>query len=191
MTETTGLALLRKPFTEETWLPIRGFETMYSVSHLGRVRSERRLRKGKAGSPTLVPEKILRSVKNRDGHLRVALCDGATKRTVFVHALVLEAHVALRPEGMQACHNNGDPSDNRVSNLRWGTPESNQRDRIAHGTSCRGSGNACAKLSEAQVLAIRADSRKHADIAADHNVSRAAIGLVRSRKTWAHLGEQQ
>ena len=35
-----------------------------------------------------------------------------------VHRLVLEAFVGPNPPGLECCHNNGDPSDNRVENLR-------------------------------------------------------------------------
>jgi hypothetical protein len=38
---------------------------------------------------------------------------------------------------MQACHNNGQPGDPALSNLRWDTPEGNMRDQYLHGTRMR------------------------------------------------------
>jgi len=38
---------------------------------------------------------------------------------------------------MQACHNNGQPGDPALSNLRWDTPEGNTRDQYLHGTRMR------------------------------------------------------
>ncbi|AEK09646.1 HNH endonuclease [Mycobacterium phage Mozy] len=67
----------------------------------------------------------------RVGHQCVGLAD---RRKSLVHVLVLEAFVGPRPEGMNACHNNGIPNDNRVENLRWDTPSENNRDLIRHGT---------------------------------------------------------
>jgi hypothetical protein len=40
---------------------------------------------------------------------------------VTIHGAVLEAFVGPRPEGMEACHNNGNPAANRLENLRWDT----------------------------------------------------------------------
>jgi hypothetical protein len=175
----------------EEWRTITGFNGAYSVSSLGRVRSEHRTRRGKSGAPTPVPQRILRAQQNRDGHMRVVLCAPGGKTTAFVHALVLTAHVGPRPAGHQACHRNGDASDNRVENLRWGTAASNQQDRIAHGTTSRGASNGSAKLTEEQVRAIRADSRKHADIAAELGVARTTVGLVKAGKSWTHIGDSQ
>lgn len=37
------------------------------------------------------------------------------------------------PDGMEACHNNGDQLDNRIENLRWDTHSANIYDQVAHG----------------------------------------------------------
>ena len=182
----TGLDLLRE---FERWLPVVGYEGLYSVSDRGRVRSEARHRAGKAGKPVSVRERILLATPTRDGHLRVRLCDGATKISTAVHHLVLSAFVGPRPLGMQACHNDGAPSHNAINNLRWDTPKSNQMDRKRHGTSSAGEKNGAAKLTAAEVSAIRSDGRKYYVIANDHGVSRSTIGLVKAGKTWSHLGE--
>jgi hypothetical protein len=55
-------------------------------------------------------------------------------KSARVHNLVLEAFCGPRPEGYVACHNNGDPHDNRVENLRWDTYSSNNRDLVKHNT---------------------------------------------------------
>lgn len=172
---------------QEMWLPVRGLEGKYSVSSKGRVRSEKRTRLGKGDKPVAVNERILLQATSRSGHMRVRLCGNGEKRMFFVHSLVLEAHVCERPAGFQACHNDGEPANNRVSNLRWGTAKSNQNDRVAHGTSSRGDGNGAARLTETQVRDIREDFRKHYEIAESYGVDRSTIGLIKSRKTWSHV----
>jgi len=51
-----------------------------------------------------------------------------------VHRLVLEAFIGPAPKGTICCHNDGDPTNNRLENLRWDTHSSNTRDAIRHGT---------------------------------------------------------
>lgn len=55
-----------------------------------------------------------------------------TKRTV--HSLVALAFIGPRPHGYEVCHNNGNPLDNRVDNLRYGTSADNKLDQVRHGT---------------------------------------------------------
>ena len=60
-----------------------------------------------------------------------------------------------RPKSAECCHNDGDCTNNHVSNLRYDTRSSNQMDRADHGTSNRGRRNGHAKLTAAQALKIR------------------------------------
>jgi hypothetical protein len=75
-------------------------------------------------------------------------------KVYLVHRLVLESFVGPCPEGMEACHNDGDVLNNRLSNLRWDTRQSNQFDRYKHGTDQCGEKNASSKLTRDQVLEI-------------------------------------
>jgi hypothetical protein len=64
------------------------------------------------------------------------------------------------PPGMEACHNNGDPTDNRLCNLRWDTHANNEADKIRHGTyfiraRLKGERNGNSKLTEEEVRLIR------------------------------------
>ena len=55
-------------------------------------------------------------------------------KTVRLHRLVLEAFVGPCPAGMEVCHNDGDPTNNRLSNLRCDTHRNNMLDMHGHGT---------------------------------------------------------
>lgn len=81
-------------------------------------------------------------------------------RKYRVHRLVLEAFVGPCPPGMECCHNNGNPADNRLENLRWDTRSANCLDAVQHGTSPGltsryGESNPSAKLTLDQVQMIR------------------------------------
>jgi hypothetical protein len=55
-------------------------------------------------------------------------------KTFYVHRLVLQAFIGPCPEGYEACHEDGDPFNNRLSNLRWDTHVENIKDSIRHKT---------------------------------------------------------
>lgn len=112
----------------ERWLSVPGHEGAYEVSDHGRVRSLPRL----AGNvrPRRRPGQHLAGRPTLGGYLRVQMA-GQDK---YIHRLVLEAFVAPCPDGMEACHNDGDRTNNHISNLRWDTRLGNCQDIIAHGT---------------------------------------------------------
>lgn len=117
----------------EEWRPISGYELEYQVSPSGLVRSvERRCRTSRGHRK--VPARVMRPWKDKDGYSRVMLCLDGVRRCHYVHRLVAIAHIGERPsEGHVVCHWNGDPADNRVENLRWGTYSENEADKKRHG----------------------------------------------------------
>jgi hypothetical protein len=66
---------------------------------------------------------------------------------VKVHRLVLEAFVGVCPRGYVGCHSDGDPENNRLSNLRWDSQKNNVADQVRHGTFAYGIRNGRAKLN--------------------------------------------
>lgn len=126
--------------TDERWLPIPGFEGHYEVSDYGRVRSVDRHIAGPAGWRRSYEGRVLRDrainqpEHRLTEHRIVTLSVGRVRRHVQVHALVMLAFVGPRPDGMQVCHWNGDGTDNRLSNLRYGSASDNSLDMVRHGS---------------------------------------------------------
>lgn len=107
----------------------------------------------------------------------------------YVHHLVLEAFVGARPDGHEACHRNGVPTDNRVENLYWGTRVENDADRRTHGRN-RGVNHKAAKLNDDLVRQIRAraaSGEKHGSIASSLGIGRRHISRVASGERWGHV----
>lgn len=48
--------------------------------------------------------------------------------TGHVHILMLETFIGPRPDGMECCHEDGNPLNNMLTNLRWDTPVGNAKD---------------------------------------------------------------
>lgn len=73
--------------------------------------------------------------------------------------------------------------------LSWKTKTENQRDRLSHGTDCKGERHPLAKLTEADVREIRSlrDSHIQREIADRFGVSESLVGLIHQRKIWDHL----
>jgi hypothetical protein len=112
--------------TEEQWRPVVGYEGLYEVSDLGRVRSTRR--RGAVGG---IAKQF---VSNRNGYWVVNLHrpGGHAHRTV--HGMVMESFVGPRPAGMDIRHLDGNPQNARLSNLAYGTRSENNLDKRLHGT---------------------------------------------------------
>lgn len=143
--------------SEEVWRPVPGFEAMYEVSDGGRVRSVPRTvpRRGKDFMLQL-KGKVLRQPVKKSGHRTVMLYRGGVGQREHVHRLVLNAFIGPPPSALHECaHCDGDPSNNRLGNLRWATRASNHGDKVAHGTHNRGEAHPLSTVSDATVRAIR------------------------------------
>lgn len=110
--------------SEETWKPVKGFEGLYEVSDLGRVKSLIADRNGRKTSG--FSSRILKPGSDGCGYLRVRLTghDGNLHQWL-VHRLVLIAFVGEEKGKPQANHINGIKSDNRLENLEWVTRSEN------------------------------------------------------------------
>lgn len=135
--------------TQEQWRPVVGFEGLYEVSNCGRVRSLDRLVKSSLGRKRKSAGRILKPwTSNRGGYLVLKLAKDSEKRKALVQVLVLEAFVGPRPDGMVCCHNDGDATNNHLSNLRWDTYSANNHDLVKHGTHWNASKTHCPRGHE-------------------------------------------
>ena len=113
----------------EIWLPVTNYEEFYAVSDQGRIKRLKR-RKGPLGKswPFLEPVR-----QKKSGHLVVSLYRDGRRELRKVHQLVLETFTGSRPEGMLTRHLNGNPADNRLVNLTYGTYGQNLQDDLRNG----------------------------------------------------------
>lgn len=174
-------------FKNEIWRPIPGAEGYYSVSNLGRVRSEPLPFKTTGRQRG----RILKLCLDTKGYPMFRLCiPGKRSRTVKVHRMVATAF--LRPPGPheQVNHKNGIKTDNHVENLEYISCKENIRHCWRNGLHtadhCAGSKNSNAKLNEDAVKAIRASypAISARVLARQYGVTSQAINFVVKRKTW-------
>lgn len=113
----------------EEWKAVSGYEGLYEVSNLGRVRSIKR-------------RKILSLSILKDGYCQVGLCKLGERRYFLIHRLVAEAFVPNPASKPQVNHKDEDKSNNAASNLEWMTPKEN----INYGTGIVRRANTQAKV---------------------------------------------
>ena len=118
----------------EEWRPVVGWEGLYEVSNRGRVRTvAHTIQRSNGRAQTIAANVRKDGPTGAYGHRGVPLWRDGHQTMVPVHSMVLAAFVGPRPPGFVACHNDGDPGNNCVGNLRWDTPSSNSYDMVRHG----------------------------------------------------------
>jgi hypothetical protein len=165
----------------EQWKDIPGYGGLYEASDMGRIRvKERCVMKYNWRANAVIGQtykaRILVGATDK-GYRVVHLGVGGTKFRVAVHRLVLLAFVGYAPEGCEACHGNGDRTDNRLSNLRWDTHYANNQDRRAHGRYASGRDHPMAKFTAEQIAIAQA--------AASLKEAVALTGMSR-HQAWRH-----
>lgn len=167
----------------EEWRDIPTLPPGYQASNLGRVRSWRR--PGRARVRFGQRPHLRKPVPNcRTGYLALVFSVQGKHVCRYVHQLVLEAFVGLRT-APEVRHRNNDFTDNRLSNLQWGTRRENVEDQRLSGTLTRGCLNGMAKLSLRDVGEIRGSSLKIRELAIQYRVSQATISRVRNGLRYA------
>ena len=116
---------------EEEWRTIEGFEGLYEVSSLGRVRSLDRVITYVDGRKQNCKGKIISQVKNSYGYMKVSLTNNERiRKTFLVHRLVAKAFIVNMENKAEVDHINTIKDDNRVENLRWVTPKENSNNEL-------------------------------------------------------------
>lgn len=110
---------------QEVWKDVSGYEGLYQVSTLGRVKTLGCVREYSDGRVYNYPEKILKQSNSR-GYTTVHFYrDGKRSHGQSVHRLVVDAFLPNPENKVTVNHINGIKSDNRLENLEWATYKEN------------------------------------------------------------------
>jgi hypothetical protein len=160
------------------WEPIPGYEGRYMVSDSGDVWSIPR-RNASGG--------FLKQVL-RKGYARVSLYKPTQKKpkVMQVHRIVLISFVSPCPDGMECRHLDGNPLNNNLSNLAWGTKLENEADKLLCGNRLSGEKNPRAKLRSDQISEIIRlnGSATQRELGKMFNVHPSTIYKIHNRIRW-------
>lgn len=162
--------------TTERWLPVIGWEGLYSVSDHGRVRSEPRDNCGGRRGRARRPAAMRRPTPNSCGMPFVTLTLGGRRRRASVSVLVWEAFVGPVPRDRMVRTRDGRPADGRLHDLcivtrRFGRP-------VGVDSALRGRKIATPEV--AKILDRLENGEKGSVIAKEYGVSKVAISAIRT-----------
>ena len=116
---------------KEIWKDIEGYENLYQVSNLGRVKSlPKKVINPKGGKCGFTDCKILSPGLTKNGYLRVQLYKNKKPKMHYVHKLVAITFIPNPKNKEYVDHINTIKTDNRVENLCWVTREENQNNEL-------------------------------------------------------------
>lgn len=119
---------------DEIWKDVKGYEGMYQVSNLGRVKSLERQIVGIKSK--YIRERILKQSPDGKGYMMAWLYFKNKRVSAKVHRLVAEAFIPNTENKPQIDHINAIKTDNRVDNLRWCTEKENSCNPITAKRNC-------------------------------------------------------
>ena len=129
-------------------------------------------------------------VNDTDGYKCLKLSINGKSYQKRLSALMLETFWGPRPEGMFACHNNGDINDNRLLNLRWDTPKENSADRERHGNTARGErgGNSKVKTDDVhEMIKLRSLGWTFLAIGRKFGICKQQSMRIIKGESWSHV----
>lgn len=173
----------------EVWRDIIGYEGLYQISDLGRVKSLARWYKSSVS--LYMKENIKNQRINHGGYLYLDLSKNGKKKSFTVHSLVAAAFIGKRPINTTIDHKNGNKLDNRVCNLEYCSIQENIS-RFRHlFNDYKGENHPMSRLTEEDVINIRKlyqeGNIKQKDIAKMYNITQVMVSRIHRRIAWSHI----
>lgn len=164
---------------KEVWKDVEGYEGIYQVSNLCRVKSLKR-----SGPGTGTSKDTIRKLRiSRHGYYRVGLTKHSKTKWYLVHRLIAIAFIPNPKKHPCINHINSVRIDNSLSNLEWCTYSKNSK----HSFDTNGRKNPLRKLTDDQVDEIRMLAKNYKrgmgkELAKKYNVSSTVIYYVIKNK---------
>ena len=178
----------------EIWKDIKGYEGLYQVSNLGRVKSLPRFIERSIAS-CFTKEKILKTFVLKGGYVNIVLRKGGKSCNHNIHRLVAETFIENNNTEFSCVnHIDGDKQNNNADNLEWCNHSINCLHAFKTGLSKKdsivGDDNKNSKITSDDVRMIRSMARDGIDvevIRSRFNLSRNYTQKIIRKGAWSHI----
>ena len=171
---------------KEIWRDVVGYEGLYEVSNMGRIKSlPRKVNIGNSKN-RLTTEKNLKPEKSY-GYLRLVLNNNNIQKHYLIHRLVAQAFIPNPENKSDINHIDSNRSNNIISNLEWVTRKENMEHCIKMGRNNRGEKQGSSVLKEKDIIKIRKSKLSIKTLADKFNVSKGNIYHILKKETWKHI----
>lgn len=179
--------------TVEIWLPVVDFEDFYSVSNLGRVKSNNRITETRnrwGAIKRTFQGKLLKAHMPKNNYPQVTLCVNGRHFQRTVHSIVANAFLGCKGKAI-VCHKDDDRKNSQLSNLYHGNFSTNAHDAKRNGKAAVGENHHASRLKEAEVITIRAlaGTATYAKISERFGVTKSCVGVIIRRVLWKNISE--
>lgn len=172
---------------KEIFKDIVGYEGLYQISSLGRVRAYAKKRDMPHGGYHLYNECFIKPHRDGGGYLFVKLCKDSKQKLPKIHRLVAEAFIPNLQKKPCINHKNSIRDDNKLENLEWVTYKENMQHAVSVG-HMKGVKSNCI-LDEEKVKEIRSSAGKsRSSLAVFYGVHPRTIRDVLNNVTWKTYG---
>jgi hypothetical protein len=163
----------------EEWKDIPDYFGKYQASTLGRVKSSM------PHNGTF--ERILRQTPTKKGYVSCGLYKNKKRGSFLIHRLIAITYIPNPQNLPEVNHKKGDKKDNRPCAIEWSTHNDNISHAVENSLIQKGEKCHRAKLTEKQVLEIRASNDDAKYLSVKYNISKNTIWQVKRKAIWAHI----
>lgn len=170
----------------EIWKDIPGYDGIYQASDIGRFKSFM------YHNGTNV--RIMKQHVTKKGYLGFGMYKDKKRGSFQAHRMVAITFIP-NPDNLPEVNHigekdgiKGNKKDNRVISLIWSTHDDNISHAVEHSLMQKGEVSHQAKLTEKEVLEIRANSHlRKTYLALLYNVAPQTVSAIIHRKSWRHI----
>lgn len=171
---------------DEIWKDVVGYEGLYSVSNLGKIKRD------KSGTGICKAGRILKLRQSAMGYFMTCLYKNGTPKHFTNHSIIAQAFIGIRPKGFTINHKDGIKTNNHVDNLEYLTQKENvihsHRNNLCHPRN--GENHHSKKFKNNDIIDIRKkyiNGFSYTKIASEYNVCIESIRNIILKKTWKHV----